>query len=58
MKILIIEDEKTLAESLKVLLETKGFEVELPTQEKTFLGIPMKVSAPLQKENSPNTINT
>ena len=28
MKILIIEDEKLLAESLKVLLESKGFEVE------------------------------
>ena len=28
MKILIIEDEKLLADSLKVLLESKGFEVE------------------------------
>ena len=28
MKILIIEDEKLLAESLKTLLETKGFQVE------------------------------
>lgn len=28
MKILIIEDEKLLAESLKTLLEMKGFEVE------------------------------
>lgn len=28
MKILIIEDEKALAESLKTLLESKGFEVE------------------------------
>ena len=28
MKILIIEDEKMLANSLKLLLETKGFEVE------------------------------
>lgn len=28
MKILIIEDEKLLAESLKTLLESKGFEVE------------------------------
>lgn len=28
MKILIVEDEKLLAESLKVLLESKGFEVE------------------------------
>lgn len=29
MRILIIEDEKLLAESLKTLLEAKGFEVEL-----------------------------
>ncbi|MBQ8552368.1 MAG: response regulator transcription factor [Clostridia bacterium] len=29
MRILIIEDEKLLAESLKTLLESKGFEVEL-----------------------------
>ena len=29
MKILIIEDEKLLAESLKTLLETKGFDVEI-----------------------------
>ena len=28
MKVLIIEDEKLLAESLMTLLETKGFEVE------------------------------
>ncbi len=28
MKVLIIEDEKLLADSLKVLLESKGFEVE------------------------------
>ena len=28
MKILIVEDEKMLADSLKALLETKGFEVE------------------------------
>ena len=28
MKILIVEDEKLLADSLKALLETKGFEVE------------------------------
>ena len=28
MKILIIEDEKLLADSLKALLEKKGFEVE------------------------------
>ena len=28
MKILVIEDEKLLAESLRVLLESKGFEVE------------------------------
>ena len=28
MKILIVEDEKMLADSLKVLLEGKGFEVE------------------------------
>ena len=28
MKILIIEDEKLLAESLRLLLETKGFDVE------------------------------
>ena len=28
MKILIIEDEKLLAESLKTLLESKGFDVE------------------------------
>lgn len=30
MKILIVEDEKMLADSLKVLLEGKGFEVERP----------------------------
>lgn len=29
MKILVIEDEKLLAESLKTLLESKGFEVEI-----------------------------
>lgn len=29
MKILIIEDEKLLADSLKILLETKGFEAEV-----------------------------
>lgn len=29
MKILIVEDEKLLAESLKTLLETKGFDVEV-----------------------------
>ena len=29
MKILIVEDEKLLAQSLKVLLESKGFEVEM-----------------------------
>ena len=29
MKILIIEDEKLLADSLKTLLEGKGFEVEV-----------------------------
>ena len=29
MKILIIEDEKILAESLRTLLETKGFDVEI-----------------------------
>lgn len=29
MKILIIEDEKLLAQSLQTLLEAKGFEVEL-----------------------------
>ena len=28
MKILIIEDEKLLADSLKALLESKGFQVE------------------------------
>ena len=28
MKILIIEDEKLLADSLKALLEKKGFDVE------------------------------
>ena len=28
MKVLIIEDEKLLADSLKALLESKGFEVE------------------------------
>ena len=28
MKILIIEDEKLLADSLKTMLEAKGFEVE------------------------------
>ena len=28
MKILIIEDEKLLADSVKMLLERKGFEVE------------------------------
>ena len=28
MKVLIIEDEKLLADSLKTLLESKGFEVE------------------------------
>ena len=29
MKILIIEDEKLLADSLKTLLERKGFQVEV-----------------------------
>ena len=29
MKILIVEDEKLLAESLKTLLEAKGFDVEV-----------------------------
>ncbi|MBQ1280740.1 MAG: response regulator, partial [Oscillospiraceae bacterium] len=29
MKILIVEDEKMLADSLKVMLEGKGFEVEV-----------------------------
>ena len=29
MKILVIEDEKLLADSLKVLLQSKGFEVEV-----------------------------
>lgn len=29
MKILVVEDEKLLAESLKTLLESKGFEVEI-----------------------------
>ena len=28
MKILIVEDEKLLADSLKTLLESKGFDVE------------------------------
>ena len=28
MKILVIEDEKLLADSLKTMLEAKGFEVE------------------------------
>ena len=44
MKILIIEDEKLLAESLKTLLETKGFDVEtvfdgISGQEYAELGI-------------------
>lgn len=44
MKILIIEDEKLLAESLKTLLEAKGFEVEtvfdgISGQEYAELGI-------------------
>ena len=29
MKILIVEDEKRLADSLKTLLENKGFDVEV-----------------------------
>ena len=44
MKILIIEDEKLLAESLRLLLETKGFDVEtvydgITGQEYAELGI-------------------
>ena len=44
MKILIIEDEKLLVESLKTLLETKGFDVEIVSdgisgQEYAELGI-------------------
>ena len=35
MKILIIEDEKLLADSLKILLERKGFEVECVYDGKT-----------------------
>ena len=35
MKILIIEDEKLLAESIKILLERKGFEVECVFDGKT-----------------------
>ncbi|MDO5444694.1 MAG: response regulator transcription factor [Eubacteriales bacterium] len=35
MKILIIEDEKMLADSLKILLERKGFEVECAYDGKT-----------------------
>jgi len=35
MKILIIEDEKLLADSLRVLLERKGFEVECACDGKT-----------------------
>lgn len=35
MKILIIEDEKLLAESIKLLLEKKGFEVECAFDGKT-----------------------
>ena len=29
MKILIVEDEKLLAQSLKTILESKGFDVEV-----------------------------
>ena len=35
MKILVIEDEKLLAESIRAVLEQKGFEVETGPLEKS-----------------------